>query len=519
LSFVASFAGDSHGCEIDELDCVEGITVEQGKRRVDATPFASSLIEGHRDIGYSIETAIADIIDNCITAKARRVDIVADTTSDDPMLAIIDNGHGMDDVELIDAMRLGSKNPLEVRHAKDLGRFGLGLKSASFSQCRRLTVISRKGQKVTSATWDLDIVAERNDWKLEVTDNPLDLDVLDRLSGSGTAVIWEKLDRLGGGIANDRKKRAEHINAALVSAEHHIRLVFHRFLEGNRPKLRIYLNGRALQPIDPLAIRNPACQIEPEEAVPLSQGAVTIQCYTLPHHKLMTEAEWLEVGGPEGHLRSQGIYLYRGDRLIIAGGWMGLARQTELTKLCRVRVDIPNSMDALWKIDVKKASAQLPPAVATRLRRVIESFLGTSRRVYRRRGQKLVDHDRLPLWVRMQQDGRVIFRPNLGHPTFQQFEHQLPEAYRAGFQTCLKLLGSGLPIDALHADLLGNAEAVVEDMPDEAQVREMVEAVAATLLDAGVGKTKVKEVLQGQDFFRKAWPLAQPLIDQYLEDL
>jgi hypothetical protein len=496
-----------------------GLKVEPGKRQVDATPFASSLIEGHRDIGYSIETAIADIIDNSITAKASRVDIIADTTSEHPTLAILDDGQGMDDVELIDAMRLGSKNPLDVRHAKDLGRFGLGLKSASFSQCRRLTVVSRNRLKITSATWDLDTVAERNDWKLEVTDNPAGLAVLDKMSSSGTAVIWEKLDRLAGGIVNDQRKRAEHINAALVSAEFHIRLVFHRFLEGSRPKLRVFLNGRALKPIDPLASRNPACQIEPEEAVPLSQGTVTIQCYTLPHHKLMADAEWLEVGGPEGHLRSQGLYLYRGDRLIIAGGWMGLARQTELTKLCRVRVDIPNSMDALWKIDVKKASAQLPPAVAARLRRVIEGFLGTSRRVYRRRGQKLVDHDRMPIWVRVQQDGKIIFRPNLEHPAFQQFEHGLPEAHRAGFQTCLRLLGTGLPIDALHADLLGNAEAMGEDTPDEAQVREMVEAVAATLLDAGVGKMKIKEVLQGQDFFRKAWPVASALIDQYLEDL
>lgn len=494
-------------------------SLEPTVRYVDATPFASSLIEGHRDIGYSIETAIADILDNSITAQARRIDIIADTISDEPKLTIVDDGVGMDDVTLIEAMRLGSKNPRDLRHAKDLGRFGLGLKSASFSQCRRLTVHSCSQGRMTSATWDLDMVAERNDWTLDVVDNPTSVEVRDLIPQTGTAVVWEKLDRLCGGITSDRGKRVEHINAALVSAEMHVRLVFHRFLEGTRPKLRIFMNGRALKPIDPLASGNPACQIEPKEIVPLSQGSVTIQCYTLPHHKLMDEADWVEVGGPEGHLRSQGLYLYRGDRLIIAGGWMGLARQTELTKLCRVRVDIPNSMDSLWKIDVKKASAQLPPAVATRLRRVIESFLGTSRRVYRRRGQKLVEYDRLPLWERVQQDGKVFFRPNLDHPAFLNFQSELPEAYRAGFQTCLKLLGSGLPIDALHADLLGNAEAVVEEMPDEAQVREMVEAVTATLLSAGIGKASIKDALRGHDFFKKAWSIADGLIDQYLEDL
>jgi hypothetical protein len=274
-----------------------------------------------------------------------------------------------------------------------------------------------------------------------------------------------------------------------------------------------------LKSIDPTARHHTACQKEPEEDLPLSQGKVVVQCFTLPHHKMMSEAEWREIGGPEGHLRSQGLYIYRGDRLIIAGGWMGLARQTELTKLCRVRVDIPNSMDALWKIDVKKASAQLPPAVAARLRLVIESFLGTSKRTYRSRGQKLVEHDRHPLWVRILQDSKIVFRPNLEHPVFQKFGDELPQEFRSGFETCIKLLGSGLPIETLHADLLGNAEAVAGDLPDQAQVREMVEAVATTLLDAGVKREKLKTVLEAHELFKRAWSLAEPLIDQFLEDI
>lgn len=501
------------------LQGVSNKTTIRGSRQVDASPYAASLIEGHRDIGYSLETAIADIIDNSITATARKIEIFADTVSDDPFVAIVDDGKGMSEPELIDAMRLGSKNPLAERDPKDLGRFGLGLKSASFSQCRRLTVLSRNEHGTTSATWDLDVVAQRKNWMLDVADNMDGVRDLSWFPTKGTAIIWEKLDRLSGGISNDRIKRAEHMNAALAIAELHIRLVFHRFLEGTRPKLRISLNGRPLKPIDPTAHNHKACQIEPEEDLPLAQGKVVVQCFTLPHHKMMSEAEWREIGGPEGHLRSQGLYIYRGDRLIIAGGWMGLARQTELTKLCRVRVDIPNSMDALWKIDVKKASAQLPPAVSARLRRVIESFLGTSKRTYRSRGQKLVEHDRHPLWVRILQDNKIVFRPNLEHPVFQKFGDELPQEFRSGFETCLKLLGSGLPIETLHADLLGNAEAVAGDLPDEAQVREMVEAVATTLLDAGVRREKLKSVLEAHELFKRAWSLAEPLIDRFLEDM
>ncbi|CDN95979.1 ATP-binding protein [Agrobacterium tumefaciens] len=488
------------------------------KRKVDATPFASSLIEGHRDFGYSLETAIADIIDNSITANAKNVNILVDSVSDEPTLAIRDDGVGMTEDELIDAMRLGSKNPLHHREGHDLGRFGLGLKSASFSQCRRLCVVSVRDGNPTTATWDLDDIGLRNNWELDLNDEVNGPAGLDLPTEHGTVVIWSKLDRLSGGIIGDAARRSEHLNAALSDAERYIRLVFHRFLSGRRPKLCITLNGRRLRPIDPLANGHAAAQIGPEEVIPLPDGDVVIQCVTLPHHKMMAEADWIEVGGPEGHLRSQGLYIYRGNRLIIAGGWLGIARQTELTKLCRVRVDIPNSMDALWKIDVKKASAQLPPAIGFRLRRIIESFLGTSRRVYQRRGQRLVDPERHPLWSRISQDGKIVFRPNLEHPAFVRFASELPEQFRAGFETCLQLLGSGLPIEALHADLLGNAEALFEDEADEQQIKEMVNAVGGALQDAGIPADRIKDVLRGHDFFRKNWASAETLIDDYIED-
>jgi len=141
-------------------------------REVDATPYAASLIEGHRDFGYTLETALADIIDNAITAGARTVELIADTVADEPWIALADDGSGMTEAELVEAMRLGSKNPTDEREAEDLGRFGLGLKSASFSQCRSLTVLTRQDGRTSCARWDLDRVAKRNDWSLELIDNP-----------------------------------------------------------------------------------------------------------------------------------------------------------------------------------------------------------------------------------------------------------------------------------------------------------------------------------------------------------
>ena len=294
----------------------------------DATPHAASLIQSLRDIGYSCETALADILDNSITAGSRTIEILSDSGGDDPALGILDDGLGMSRTELIDAMRPGSRNPLSDRAVNDLGRFGLGLKSASFSQCKRLTVVSRKDGRTIGASWDLDLVATTNRWEVRLHDDVSDIPWADQLGDHGTLVLWRSLDRLSGGVTGDQRRRAEHINRAIASAERHIRLVFHRFMTEDRPPLVISLNGRKLQPLDPFGTSHSSHQSERPDRMMLTHGEVVFQSFTLPHHKSISHSEWEDLGGPDGHLRSQGFYVYRGRRLIIAGSWLGLARQT-----------------------------------------------------------------------------------------------------------------------------------------------------------------------------------------------
>lgn len=488
-------------------------------REVDATPHASALVEGHRDFGYSLDTALADIIDNSISAGATEVSLVAETASESPFMAIVDNGFGMSEPELVEAMRLGSKNPTDVRASSDLGRFGLGLKSASFSQCRCLTVVTRKDGKTSCARWDIDSVSSRNSWNLELIDDHQDVAGSELLPDTGTVVVWQKLDRMSGGYERNRDKRITHINAELSGAERYLRLVFHRFLEGSRPRLKLHLNGRLLLPIDPLASRFDSGQWDPPDEIKLETGTVRIRCRTLPHHNMISREAWEEIGGPEGHLKSQGLYVYRENRLIISGGWLGLARQTELTKLCRIAIDIPNTMDSEWKIDVKKASAQLPPIVRERLKKVVERFLGTSKRTYRKRGQKLVDDTRFPIWNRVQKEGQVVFRPNLDHPVFRGFANELPEEFRDGFDRCLRLLGSALPIETLHAELVGNAEVVQADeaLTDELEV--MVREISKTLLLNGISPADLSDTLQSHPFLRTNWDAVVPIISDFIGGL
>jgi hypothetical protein len=480
-------------------------------RRADATPHAASLIEGLRDIGYSLETAISDVIDNSITAGARRIRIVTETFADEPHIAIIDDGSGMTEEELIAAMRPGSRNPLASREEPDLGRFGLGMKSASFSQCRRLTVVSQRDGKTSAAVWDLDDVAERNEWAVQLPDDIAGIPEVNKLGDTGTLVLWEKLDRLSGGYAHNASKRAEVINQRIAETERHLRLVFHRFMEDTKP-LSISLNGRVLPPLDPFARKNPATIPDPEERLSLVRGDVEIQSFTLPHHKQMGKTDWEDVAGPEGHLKSQGLYLYRGKRLILYGTWFGLCRQSELTKLSRVRIDIPNSMDADWKIDVKKSSAQLPPIVRDRLKKVIERIQDGSKRTYRKRGQKLVDHERLPMWHRIQAEGQIRYRPNVEHPAFADFAESLPPDLRRGFFNCIALVGAALPIETLHADMAGTAEEIVPDRVDEDTLAQAVQATLSVLMGARKDIKEIMALMKDVDPFRSAWDDTQRII-------
>ena len=209
-------------------------------------PSAAALSESMRDLGYSLETAVADIVDNSISAEATNIDILCDLTQQNPTLVVVDDGKGMSEDEIVAAMRHGSVNPGAMRGPYDLGRFGLGLKTASFSQCRSLTVASAQNGNRSAAEWDLDLVNEKDDWMISILDEEdiLSLPFIDRLGEKGTIVIWRTLDRLF--EDEDGARRDEIVNEKLDLVERHLSLVFHRFLAGElkgRKKIAISING------------------------------------------------------------------------------------------------------------------------------------------------------------------------------------------------------------------------------------------------------------------------------------
>lgn len=479
---------------------------------VDLIPSARSLIEGMRDLGYSLESALADIVDNSIAAGATEVRILADPNHGNPRIGVADNGAAMARSDLLEAMRPSSRSPLDVRADNDLGRFGLGLKTASFSQGRRLTVVSRREGVASAVAWDLDRVADLDRWVVEVLPSPAGVPWAAEWAGDGTLVVWEKLDRIV-------EKASAADNAAnfarrMADAIAHLELVFHRYLAGEAGLNRVSMsvNGRALLPFDPFHSSHPATQRDPVEKIHVGDHIVSAQVFTLPHHSKVSQKVWDKYAGVGGYTKNQGFYLYRQKRLIVWGTWFGLARHTELTKLTRVRIDTPTALDAEWHIDVRKSSAQPPHVVREHLRNKIEAIGASSRRVYTKRGTNLTTQNRLPVWQRVQDSNAISYRLDEAHPMFAGFAAGLNERDACEFRRILRLIQATLPLDALLADLAGSAEQVSGPVLEPDDLREIVSTTFARLIGMGTPVSEVEDIMGSAEPFRSNWSATVELL-------
>lgn len=482
-------------------------------------PSAARLLESMRDIGYSFESALADIVDNCISAAATEIRILNDLDQDgSPFLAILDDGRGMRPAELTAAMRHGSRNPREIREAGDLGRFGLGMKTASFSQCRRLTVASRMDGVWAARCWDLDRVIETDDWLLQCLGNAeIDaLPMIDQMGGDGTLVLWQKLDRL-----DAAGSRPEHAYAALnemfATAQRHLALTFHRFIapeprDGVSP-VRMTVNGAPIDALDPFA-RLGEPQSEPHEVEILSQGGseVVVQAFTLPHQKrlTLTQLAALELG--ESLVQTQGLYIYRARRLIAGGTWLGLARKAELTKLLRVRVDVPTSLDAQWSIDVRKSRVRTPSVIRERLRPLVRRMTEAAKRPYTYRGTRDAAPAGLPMWARIEERGAVRYEVRREHPLVDALQKAVGP--RASIEPLLIAIETTLPLESLFADVAGSPETVRQQDMDASELEQLLAAfVEAMAPGQDTLPATVAEAILATPIFA-AQSTARPVLEQ-----
>ena len=437
---------------------------------VNMPPDAPTLMWSTRAIGYTTPAAVADLIDNSVSANASNINIQF-ISGENSYVSILDDGCGMSPDNLRIAMRYGSRNPLQERSASDIGRFGLGLKTASLSQCKRLTVASKHGNTISAYCWDLDYIQKAQSWELlELDDEDIcnlpQIDSLKQLS-EGTIVLWEKLDKI---FAGDEDK--EHgLLVKINEVEEHLALTFHRYLQGEPglKKLTIKSNGISIKPIDPFYISKSDAM--PSEKIPVkypipdggfSKANVIVTPYILPFSDSLSQEELTALGGKEGLIKNQGFYIYRNKRLIVAADWFRLTRKTDLTKLCRVKVDIPNTLDDIWTIDVKKSMAVPPEIVLRNLRRIISPIIKAGKRKYKFRATKETSTDKMQLWVTLETRNGMVYSINTEYPIVKDLMGEVKDKRK--MQTLLHLLEQNLPVNAIHTDFYDDKKFAFEDV-------------------------------------------------------
>lgn len=463
-------------------------------------PDATALMESTRAMGYSLQTAVADIIDNSIAAEASRVEIFY--SGADKYVAILDDGFGMNAQEINRAMKYGGNGPSDMRNEKDLGRFGLGMKTASLSQCEILTVVSKQDAKISARRWDLNVIRQTNKWTLlelseeEICDVPR-VNLLKNFP-SGTLVVWQELDRMFQGNKDIKNIFPEKMDDVVK----HLSLVFHRYLSGDDGlnKISIAVNNLPVEPSDPF-LKNKSMQIMDEETLEFAGcPPIKITTYMLPYPSKLSATDKRLLGITEDLQKNQGFYVYRNKRLIVWGKWFRRAKKDTPSQLARIRIDIPPAFDGAWVLDVKKSAAEPPAIVSKSLDGIIDRVISSSRRTYEYRGKRETDKKVPHVWNRVKlRDEGIVYEINERHPIFLRLIEKFP-ACEESFNNLLKLIAAQLPLNQLTLDLTGGVEIKNPALTSEETARKLLEDYLDGLLKGEA--LRLLNVLAKDDTFR-----------------
>lgn len=486
--------------------------------KISNPPNPSQLMITARSFGnYDLASALADLVDNSIHANAKVISISFEPEDKDVKVRIRDDGKGMIREVLVNAMRPASANPEDAREISDLGRFGWGLKSASFSQARVLTVVSWTSKGFNAAIWDIDAI---EDWSMDLLDgkNAQRLLKTSPTSTSGTEVIWSHSDRLldPSLITNID----EQLNEKISYAHKQLSLIFHRYLSGEaRNNFRIEMQGIQLSAIDPFMSLHPATQTINEEVIRLrGQENVVVQPFTIPHFSKLTVHEKELLGGDEGLVRNQGFYVYRNMRLIIYGTWFRLIPHGELSQLTRVRVDLPNTLDKDWKITLDKSDAQLPIVLRARLKDLVKRYAKRSTRANQKRGANLNISKTEPLWKRNTHNGRVRYQINRDHPLIWDMISEADDTKIT--KEALNLIESYVPTEAMIKDRESDHLDQVNAITDPEYFNQLLDACFIACARQKGGHPKLNEFLdfaKSMEPFSSHWKYSESYIKENLK--
>jgi hypothetical protein len=488
-------------------------------------PSAEIVVNSMRAMGYSFESAISDVIDNSIAVKSSLIELKFPIDPTECYVAICDNGSGMTRERLIEAMKYGSQTEDGTRAIDDLGRFGLGMKTASLSQCRRLTVASKHQGAMSAFVWDLDVIDAKKGWYMiecssEQISNIKHIDFLDKYN-SGTIVLWENfdyIDKSSGGNVYAELSRLKDSTAEYLS------LIFHRYLnkEGSA-KVTIRVNNYTLSGLDPFLENHKKTNIRHKIDIPIedSDGVerfVTVQPYVLPFQKDLTAEDKKLSGGIENYRSKQGFYIYRNERLIIWGTWFGRHRD-ELTKYARVKVDIPNTLDDIWNIDIKKQSATIPSRIKSRLTRAVDEAMDIAVKAQTFRGRVAKVDEKIDyIWDRIKgREEQYSYRINRDSKIFELLKGRVDDETWTYFDMILEEIEKSLPYQQIYIDKSQNKvneEFDQEELNDIKSKAEMLISMAIA-----VGNSDYKAIIDNlflSEPFCKCPSLKEQLMEDYL---
>lgn len=451
-------------------------------------PSASPVIQALRSIGYNASTAISDLVDNSLDAKALNIHINFEYGDGDGIITIADNGTGMNEEMLQAAMSIGSKDPRQKRKANELGRFGMGLKTASFSLGKRLCVLTKLDGVYYERCWDLDHVSASNSWEL-FTSIPEEIKgKMGSIKGErGTIVSIDKLDRfMRAGEKRTLKETSFYNKVSRINR--HLEFVFHSILENGN--VEMFINNKKIIPWNPFLQKNHHTIEGEMQVLRINEHRIKVQYFILPHASHLTESEYEKAGGYKGWRDHQGLYIYRENRLLYFGDWMGLFPKDAASQLARVRIDLPNDADADWQVDIKKSGVNLPDDAKKRLEAISSIARKVSKEIFYFRTQSTRSGSTykgsLNTWEQSGREDGPQFTLNRNHPLLVELLNLVNDEQAKLLNLYLKFIQLGSPSNIVDSPKV--SEEIIQEV-SESQ-KELITQFAINMMKLNIAGNK-----------------------------
>jgi hypothetical protein len=426
-----------------------------------ADPNPEYLIKSIAEQGYSLESSLADLMDNSISANADMIEVLIKMDEEPFTLFIADNGSGMDEETLKASMQFPSNSPEEERNVFDLGRFGLGMKTASFSQTRCFTVLTRKKGTKTyyGRTWDVNYLKQVGKWRLLVNTREEIIELIEQYHtlsdghlnrfenfDANTIVVWKGLYKFENYLEEDNRQSALKKQITEVTSDY-LSLVFHRYMERRRNPLQIRINNNLIAPFNPFPTTITDFRPIEYKQKNFSTDSLKIEGFVLPSRSI-DESQSISIWTTKNRslMDMEGIYIYRTDRLIHFGGWNGLIKKAPRLQLARLRVDIGNSVDHLLHLNVAKSQIEIPHDLTTAFEKYIDELKTQAEREFFNRGIRKFSsnrkEDNVQLFERKASNKGTLLEVNSNFPLLKSLMGELKKEQLTKLNLVIRMINT-----------------------------------------------------------------------------